>query len=542
MSRLRVGVLLDSEVVPAWVAAVLEQVDSSSAADVALLVVNAAPRRHRRLPIRLLRNLRRLLYVLYERLDYRCFRVPKDAFARVDLSERFAAVKRLPARPVASGRFGERFDERTIAALEAEQLDVILRFGFGILHGEVLSSARYGVWSFHHGDNHRYRGGPPHFWEIYDGNPVTGTVLQILTEDLDAGRTIYRSQTATQRLSLYLSRNAAYWKSVAFVRRRLEDVHRHGFELISSLETYREPPPLDTPVYHVPTNAQMLRFFARLAPRIMYSAWWRLNRRQWLMAYRERSDGRAAGPWTIVEPPRDRFFADPFLIERGGSHFLFFEDFSYRNGSGRISYVVIDERGTHSEPRPALERPYHLSYPSVFERDGTVYMLPETFEAGQVELYHASRFPDRWELDRVLLPLAGVDPTLFEHGGKLWLFLNVPEEGAPVADELSLFFSDSLGAPWTPHPRNPVVSDARRARPAGGVFLERGNLIRPSQDSSTAAFGVVLNRIDVLSEADYREVAVAQVSSLLPGTHTYNAADRYEAVDWHQRILRRPRG
>ena len=104
-------------------------------------------------------------------------------------------------------------------------LDVALCFGFRILKGDALKIARHGVWSFHHGDNLVNRGGPAGFWEVMDGIPVTGSVLQILTEDLDNGRVIYRSWSPTSdRFSVKANRNNLYWKSSAFVIRKLKDL------------------------------------------------------------------------------------------------------------------------------------------------------------------------------------------------------------------------------------------------------------------------------------------------------------------------------
>ncbi len=75
-----------------------------------------------------------------------------------------------------------------------------------------------------------------------------------------------------------------------------------------------------------------------------------------------------------------------------------------------------------SPPRTVLERDHHLSYPFVFEHEGAIYMLPETGEAGRIELHRAVEFPDHWELDRVLLDgLTALDATLHV------------EDGAPLA-------------------------------------------------------------------------------------------------------------
>ena len=98
--------------------------------------------------------------------------------------------------------------------------------------------------------------------------------------------------------------------------------------------------------------------------------------------------------------------------------------------------------------------------------------------------------------------------------------------------------------PGVPHPRNPVVSDVRRARPAGRVLERDGCLLRPAQDGS-GAYGrrIIWNRIEVLTPTDYRETPIGSIEpGWLPGvvcTHTYNTDGRFEALDG-VRYERRP--
>ena len=73
------------------------------------------------------------------------------------------------------------------AAYIGERADVVIRFGFGFLVGDVLSAPEHGVLSFHHGDITRYRGQPMGFWEFVQDEPVAGITVQQLTEELDAG-------------------------------------------------------------------------------------------------------------------------------------------------------------------------------------------------------------------------------------------------------------------------------------------------------------------------------------------------------------------
>lgn len=239
-------------------------------------------------------------------------------------------------------------------------------------------------------------------------------------------------------------------------------------------------------------------------------------------------------------PPAGRFYADPFLFQRDGRRFIFFEDYDWSLGSAVICYAEIDQRGHHGAPRIALRQDCHLSYPFVFAEGNSVYMLPETLGHRRVELYRAVRFPFEWTLDRVLLEdVAACDGTLLRHEGKWWLFVAIDvDDGVPI-DELFLFSSDSLQGEWQPHPMNPVVSDVRCARPAGRIFSQSGHLIRPAQDCSQSyGWRVVFNRIGALSATDYREEAVGAIEPAPETgnfrTHSYDSDGTYEILDGYR--------
>jgi hypothetical protein len=164
-------------------------------------------------------------------------------------------------------------------------------------------------------------------------------------------------------------------------------------------------------------------------------------------------------------------------------------------------------------------------------------MLPETAGRRTVELYRATRFPDEWKLDRVLLSdVTATDATLLPHEGRLWLFVAIAVDGGRPVDELCLFSSDSLEGDWEPHPMNPVVSDVRRARPAGRVFARDGELIRPAQDCS-GSYGakLVFNRIEALTPTDYRETPIEVIEPARDSgnlrTHSYDCDGSYEVLD-----------
>jgi hypothetical protein len=266
---------------------------------------------------------------------------------------------------------------------------------------------------------------------------------------------------------------------------------------------------------------------------------------EWFVAVRARSaDGRAHSVREFPNPP-GHYLGDPFPIEVDGRHFVFVEDYSYAAGRGAIAVSEAGPGDSWSPPRTVLERDYHLSYPFVFEHEGAIYMLPETGEAGRIELHRAVDFPDEWRLERVLLDgLTAVDATLHIEDGLLWLFANVME-GHEDRGHLWLFFSSSLDGVWRPHPRNPIVTDPGSARPAGRLFRRGGILVRPSQDCRRGyGRAVVLNRVDVLSPSEYRETPFDRIEPTwltgLEGTHTYTFDSRYECLDGYRHVRRLP--
>jgi hypothetical protein len=199
----------------------------------------------------------------------------------------------------------------------------------------------------------------------------------------------------------------------------------------------------------------------------------------------------------------------------------------------------MDKSGQWKTPVKVLERDYHLSYPFVFEWEGKHYMIPESGAKRSIDLYESQAFPYEWEFKQSLITgVRAVDTTLLRHAGKWWLFTGIAEnEGAAPNVELFLFSSDELlNGQWKPHPQNPIVSDMRKARPAGAVFTQDGKLFRPSQDCTNGyGYGFDLNEIEVLSESDYQEWTCASVRPTwdenILATHTYATCGKLTVID-----------
>lgn len=272
---------------------------------------------------------------------------------------------------------------------------------------------------------------------------------------------------------------------------------------------------------------------------------------QWRLLYRESTEFPTdLCAFHEIEPPRNALWADPFPVAWKGRRFVLFEECTYRfwgrtTGSrGILRGIEYLGNGQWSRPYTILERPYHLSYPFVFEVHGRHYLLPETQANGTVELYESDDFPWRWNPVRVLLSgIDAVDTTLIQHDGLWWMFTCLETHRAPNRD-LHLFWThDPVAAGWTPHPYNPVVSDVRCARMAGNLIHDGTHWIRPGQDCS-AGYGhaVQLRRILELTPTRYREEPAGRLGPETAvdasGVHTFNQAAGLQLCDVRRSVER----
>jgi hypothetical protein len=106
-----------------------------------------------------------------------------------------------------------RYPQKKIEYIKELKFDLILNFSGIFIRGEILSSCRFGIISFHNSDNRINRGGPGGFWEIYFSYPKTGFIIQKLENELDAGFVLSRGEIDTED---YWIKNDAKIKSENF--------------------------------------------------------------------------------------------------------------------------------------------------------------------------------------------------------------------------------------------------------------------------------------------------------------------------------------
>jgi hypothetical protein len=224
--------------------------------------------------------------------------------------------------------------------------------------------------------------------------------------------------------------------------------------------------------------------------------------------------------------------ADPFVFEHGGKPWLFYEEIPPGAVKAHLSCMEVTATG-FGPAHTVLTKPYHLSYPCVFEHRGDVFMLPETADGQNVQLYKATRFPYEFEPVAILMDgIMLVDTTPFLLDG-IWYFFTTT---ARPFMETFLFWSDSLDGKWRMHPGSPISSSVRNSRSAGNLFYQQGRLLRPTQDCAVRyGHSMTLNEVRRLSPVEFEEVPVDTIQpDWMPGllaTHTLNASSGLEVID-----------
>lgn len=262
---------------------------------------------------------------------------------------------------------------------------------------------------------------------------------------------------------------------------------------------------------------------------------------RWKVGYRDlHKDAPEEYRFADADLPKGQWVADPFLFELNGKHYLFCEQYEEKLNRAGIGYFVFED-GIPKNKGLIIRQPYHMSYPCVFTHGDQVYMIPETSGNKTIEMYRAVEFPDKWELDAVLLSDAQyVDSTVYETEGKKYLLSYVKEDGAWHLDIFALCMEErKLKKLHRKTYRTNI------ARPAGFLLETEQGMVRPAQDCSRKyGESMILYRVLEATEEGYREEAAQTICAnqlKFPGkvhrVHTLNRDSIYEVVDVFQEKL-----
>jgi hypothetical protein len=392
------------------------------------------------------------------------------------------------------------------------------------------AGARFGVLSLQLGAQEHL----PYFWDESAREQVL-TEVTVLWHDQEKVRVLRTAQLRTHQ-GLDFTRNAeqplvAACQMMASLcldifegeedwLRRARQIPEHKSPGVD-LRTYSPP---------YPSILETCRYLQRkLARSVRLRSEVRGRKKLWLTALR----GVAGGDYRMIPMAPGGQMADPFLVEDQGRTFLYFEQIPAGAKKGRLACLEILDDGSFRESVVILDREDHISYPCVFRHGGEFYMIPETGEADRVDLFRATRFPYEFELAHTYATGVGLSDTTPVQVEGIWYFFTTTED--PFMQTL-LFWSDRLDGKWKLHPQSPISCSAAHSRSAGAIVMNRGRLLRPTQDCSVRyGYAMVINEIVRITPTEFEERKVDEIlPTWRPGliaTHTLNRSSKYEVID-----------
>lgn len=251
---LRVCLLFDGEHTERWVAEAIETMLAETNAEISLVVINEDAGLLGSGNVK--RGVKYPAYAAYWIAS--ALRPRGDGSERYDDSVHISEVTGIDdvewirTYPTNVSGLWNEVPEEVVAEIGARS-DVVFRRGFGLVRGPLLSATEYGVLSYHHGDPRAYRGGPAGFWEYMHDEDTAGTIVQSLTDDLDAGVVrSYRDVDIADCDTLDEIRRELYEGSTGQLAEAIEAVR----------DERRDPMIVDDlgPVYHPPDLGELAAY------------------------------------------------------------------------------------------------------------------------------------------------------------------------------------------------------------------------------------------------------------------------------------------
>ncbi len=249
------------------------------------------------------------------------------------------------------------------------------------------------------------------------------------------------------------------------------------------------------------------------------------------MAYRT----KGSEEYKSVIPTATCGYADSFVYEYNGTIAVFVELLDFYYGLGTIGvFEIVD--GEAIGPVEIIKEQTHMSFPNVFDHDGCIYMIPETYNANDIHLYKCIDFPYKWEKTQALLENCHiVDCALYENSGVTYVI------GYDIDIEKARIFVVDWDH-WKLEEIFPKGSYCEE-RPGGTFYIENGQLKRVIQDCHKTygdyirIYSVDRMDMEVFEEHEEKVIKVNdyifETKLRYQHTHQYSVSEHYEAIDYY---------
>ncbi len=424
--------------------------------------------------------------------------------------------------------------------IQKYQLDILLKFEFNNIKGNILKLPKFGIWSFHHADFKENKEGPSCFWEVLNKKKHVGVTLQKLTSESDTATIIDKSYY-NLNWSWINTRNIVFESSVNLLFKNLNRLKKDKLKIEKiSFNTYQQ--------FQYPSLINVIKYQLLFFTRFITSLYRKFTISILSFKYKHWAIVISKGNFFdsalhTLNPmisPANEYWADPFILSYKEDEYVFFENFEYDKNKGKISCGKV-KGNSIIEIQDVLEKEYHLSYPNVFIYNDELFMIPETHKNNRLEVFKCSKFPNEWYLYSTGFEGERVADCNFyeDDNNSKWLFLNKHEPKSVRHSDLYIYQIDSLKLnKIIPHNDNPVIINTDIARNAGPIYKYNSKLYRPSQINIEGIYGrgININEIIKLNLDEYKEVMIAKYlpdfKENIIGMHHLHQTNNYFVTDF----------
>jgi hypothetical protein len=407
--------------------------------------------------------------------------------------------------------------------VKSMDIKLVIKFGMSLLKIDD-SISDLDILSFHHGDPERYRGRPAGFYELYNNDKAVGTVVQKISNKLDAGKILTRAYSRAYRHSYKKTVEHSFLLSKFLLRKAVENYVSDQTVTLNKIG----------PSYTLPSNTTVIKFAFKLfnskISRLLYGLFYE---KRWNIVLLEidylhndlvLSVGKGASP--LVRSGY-RFYADPFFSAAGDK--IRTEALNARNGLGEIIELQANNFCASVQP---LVKGGHYSYPCSFKDDDREYICPEVASHSAPYLLPEPFDGKTKEYLKGLENIKALDGTILKHDNVYYFFCGLKHSSEEC---LYLYFSDKLNGPYKSHPKNPIVIDPSSARMGGKILRWGEKLYRFGQNNCyDYGNGITVSEIECLSKEHYSERKAASISFAdAHGPHTLDISGNLAVLDFY---------
>ena len=383
---------------------------------------------------------------------------------------------------------------------------------------------------------------PPAFWEVYLQDPSTLFTIEHKKRGNSKTHALFRGEIPTK---VYYIKNFVSIEKNSYphiVRIIIKYAITNNF-LIAPSHSYVERK------LSIPTFAQSFCYFIRFLVSQILSLiknCFLYKHEIWHVAYSNTNwQNMTAHKRTKITPPRNHFYADPFLVEKAAQTICFLEDYNFNSGKACITAVEIIDDKNYKILGPVINEPFHMSFPFTFEYQNELYMVPETTEKKSIRLYKCVDFPLEWKYEGDLMNyISAADSIIFYFQGKWWLLFSTNIAGNDDHDSILMAYSNDnpLTNNWKEHELNPLICDSKIGRNGGLLEINAEAPIRVRQRHGYNFYGegVTFAKIidltpNTFSEEEIKIINPKSLKWMIKGIHHMHSNKKYTVFDYTYR-------